>query len=66
MRSNSRRSAVDIIPFEELNEDDNNQLFWFPCRCGNNFVAKRESLEEGEEWMQCLGCSLWLKIIFEE
>lgn len=37
-----------------------------PCRCGQEYVVSVEDLEEGIDVIGCAGCSLRIRVLYEE
>lgn len=69
------RTGVEIVDLDDLKfEEDSKtgEMTWYRgCRCGDDkgYIIKEEDLEdassEGELYAGCLGCSLWLKVLFD-
>lgn len=68
------RTGVEVVDLEDLNEEEDSatgESVWYrSCRCGDErgYLIKEEDLEEasseGELYAGCMGCSLWLKVLF--
>lgn len=58
-------SFYDEIELEDLTFDQGNDLFHFPCPCGDRFEISREDLENGEDVAMCPSCSLIIRVIYD-
>ena len=68
------RTGVEIVDLDDLEFEEDaktGETSWYrSCRCGDDrgYLIKEEDLEEasseGELYAGCLGCSLWLKVLF--
>ena len=68
------RTGVEVVDLDDLEYEEDaktGEMTWFRgCRCGDDrgYIIKEEDLEdassEGELYAGCLGCSLWLKVLF--
>lgn len=66
-------SVSEIVDLDdlELHEEDEDNLEWTKsCRCGEDkgyIVTEKDLLANGtaeEIYIQCLGCSIWIKILY--
>lgn len=64
------RTGVETVDLDDLEVDDDQNLWYRGCRCGDErgFLIAETDLEEaaegGEVNVGCRGCSLWLKVQF--
>lgn len=68
------RTGVEVVDLDDLEFEEDAKTAetrWYrSCRCGDDrgYLIKEEDLEEasseGELYAGCLGCSLWLKVLF--
>lgn len=54
---------VEIEDFEYDSEDD---IYYFPCPCGDQFQITKDDLIAGEEEATCPTCSLVIKVIYDK
>lgn len=56
----------DEIEIEDMNYDEDMQIFTYPCPCGDQFqVAIDDLLDESTDIAVCPSCSLEIRVIFE-
>eukprot|EP00357_Protocruzia_adherens_P009585 CAMPEP_0115020768 /NCGR_PEP_ID=MMETSP0216-20121206/30399_1 /TAXON_ID=223996 /ORGANISM="Protocruzia adherens, Strain Boccale" /LENGTH=80 /DNA_ID=CAMNT_0002392819 /DNA_START=181 /DNA_END=423 /DNA_ORIENTATION=- len=58
-------SIYDEVEIEDLEFEADEQMFFFPCPCGDRFQVSLFELTQGEDIATCPSCSLRLKIVFE-
>lgn len=55
--------------YSEVDLDDmvliDDTTFAFDCRCGNQFTITEQQLENEEDIVQCHGCTLCIKVLFQ-
>ncbi|KAI9783997.1 MAG: hypothetical protein M1839_002942 [Geoglossum umbratile] len=68
----SFRSGLETVDLDDLEFDEDHAIWYRSCRCGDDrgFTVSEDQLAEeannGEIIVGCRGCSLWLRIQFEE
>ncbi|KAK6841869.1 hypothetical protein PG990_006137 [Apiospora arundinis] len=66
------KTGVETVDLDDLSWDGKRGMYYRSCRCGlkRGFRFKEDDLEEsgedGELLVECSGCSLSLKVLFEE
>ncbi|RKP39800.1 hypothetical protein BJ085DRAFT_17457 [Dimargaris cristalligena] len=58
-------SFYDEIEIEDLEFDEANKLYHYPCPCGDRFEITEEELFDGEDIARCPSCSLIIRVIYE-
>ncbi|KAI9229715.1 MAG: hypothetical protein DHS80DRAFT_13462 [Piptocephalis tieghemiana] len=58
-------SFYDEIEIEDMDFDEETQVYHYPCPCGDRFEITLEELQEGEEIGRCPSCSLIIRIIYD-
>ncbi|KAK9384086.1 uncharacterized protein V2V93DRAFT_363504 [Kockiozyma suomiensis] len=58
-------SIYDQVEIEDMLYDADQQLFTYPCPCGDKFQIALLDLLEGEDVAVCPSCSLMIQVIFE-
>ncbi|KXN67799.1 zf-CSL-domain-containing protein [Conidiobolus coronatus NRRL 28638] len=58
-------SFYDEIEIEDMEFDEGNDLYFYPCPCGDRFEITREELFDGEEIGRCPSCSLIIRVIYD-
>uniref|UniRef100_A0A2M3Z8S8 Diphthamide biosynthesis protein 3 n=1 Tax=Anopheles braziliensis TaxID=58242 RepID=A0A2M3Z8S8_9DIPT len=55
----------DEIEIEDFEYDEEDEMYYYPCPCGDRFQVSREELMAGEEVATCPSCSLIVKVIYD-
>ncbi|XP_053615501.1 diphthamide biosynthesis protein 3 [Plodia interpunctella] len=55
----------DEIEIEDFEYDDEEEMYYYPCPCGDRFQISKEELIAGEEVATCPSCSLVVKVIYD-
>jgi len=55
----------DEIEIEDFEFDDEKQMYFYPCPCGDLFEISLTDLVSGEDVATCPSCSLLLKVIYD-
>ncbi|KAI1428298.1 hypothetical protein F5Y12DRAFT_51914 [Xylaria sp. FL1777] len=64
-------TGVETVDLDDLGFDERSGVYFGSCRCGNErgFQFTEAQLEEYEEdlvlMVQCLDCSLWMRVLFD-
>ena len=58
-------NIYDEIEIDDLDFDDEEQNFQYPCPCGDKFRISVKQLRKGELIATCPSCSLQIKVIYE-
>jgi diphthamide biosynthesis protein 3 len=58
-------SFYDEIEIEDMEFDEERQLYHYPCPCGDRFEITLEELAQGEEIARCPSCSLIIRVIYD-
>ena len=59
-------SVYDEIEIEDMEYNESDQIYYYPCPCGDRFYIPLEDLHDGEDIASCPSCSLTIRIIFDE
>ena len=60
-------SAVyDEVEIEDMIYDEVEQIYTYPCPCGDRFIISLEELLDGEDIAPCPSCTLRIRVIFDE
>ncbi|KAH9143387.1 hypothetical protein AeRB84_012610 [Aphanomyces euteiches] len=62
----STMSVYDEIEIEDMMYDEKEQIYTYPCPCGDNFFITLQELYDGEDIGTCPSCSLTIRVIFDE
>ena len=54
----------EFIDLDDMLYNANNQLFTYPCRCGDRYYLTEAELEQGYNIVCCETCSLAIKIMY--
>lgn len=55
----------DEVEIEDFEFDDDQELYFYPCPCGDRFEITKASLESGEDVAECPSCSLIVRVIYD-
>lgn len=56
----------DEVEIEDFEYDEETEMYYYPCPCGDRFQISKEDLENGEEIATCPSCSLIIKVIYDQ
>ncbi|KAI3386512.1 hypothetical protein SNEBB_001926 [Seison nebaliae] len=59
------RFIHDEVEIEDMELDNERQIYTYPCPCGDIFEITVEELKNGEDIARCPSCSLIIKVIYE-
>ena len=65
-------TGLENVDLDDLKYDENEGTWHRSCRCGDEkaFTVTEEELDKeadrGEVFTECRGCSLWLRVVFEQ
>ncbi|CAO3646711.1 unnamed protein product [Cunninghamella echinulata] len=45
--------------------DENEQVYTYPCPCGDKFEIFLDDLKDGEDIARCPSCSLIIRVIYD-
>lgn len=55
----------DEIEIEDFEYDEEEDIYHYPCPCGDRFEISKEDLIAGEEVATCPSCSLIVRVIYD-
>ena len=55
----------DEIEIEDFEFDAQEQIYSYPCPCGDRFIIHVDQLTQGEEVARCPSCSLMIRVIYD-
>ncbi|KAG0222813.1 Diphthamide biosynthesis protein 3 [Actinomortierella wolfii] len=58
-------SFYDEIEIEDFEYDEDSEVYYYPCPCGDRFQITREELQDGEDIARCPSCSLLIRVIYD-
>ncbi|KAI7847340.1 hypothetical protein BDC45DRAFT_451951, partial [Circinella umbellata] len=53
------------IEIEDMEFDEDEQIYTYPCPCGDKFEISIEDLQDGEDVARCPSCSLIIRVIYD-
>ncbi|GMF51663.1 unnamed protein product [Phytophthora fragariaefolia] len=59
-------AVYDEVEIEDMEFDAEEQVYYYPCPCGDRFSIDLEELYDGEDIATCPSCSLTIRVIFDE
>lgn len=59
-------SVYDEVEIEDMEYNAEEQVYYYPCPCGDKFFITLDELYDGEDIATCPSCSLTLRVVFEE
>ncbi|GIY01792.1 DPH3 homolog [Caerostris darwini] len=54
----------DEVEIEDFEYDEEEEMYYYPCPCGDKFEISKEDLANGEDVATCPSCSLVIKVIY--
>jgi diphthamide biosynthesis protein 3 len=58
-------SIYEEVEIEDMEFDEQEQMYYYPCPCGDKFRIGLEELHDGEDIAKCPSCSLRIMVIFD-
>ncbi|KAG0172524.1 Diphthamide biosynthesis protein 3 [Apophysomyces sp. BC1034] len=58
-------SFYDEIEIEDMEFDEDEEMYTYPCPCGDKFMIALEDLRDGEDVARCPSCSLIIRVIYD-
>jgi diphthamide biosynthesis protein 3 len=55
-------SFYDEVEIEDMEYNEEEQTYYFPCPCGDRFQITLEELQQGDEIAHCPSCSLIIRL----
>lgn len=59
-------SIYEEVEIEDLTYVSENEIFVFPCPCGDKFAISVEELRAGEDIAHCPSCTLKIRVIVDD
>lgn len=56
----------DEVEIEDFEYDPDDETYYYPCPCGDQFQITKADLIAGEEEATCPSCSLVVKVIYDK
>lgn len=56
----------DEIEIEDFEYDEDDETYYYPCPCGDQFQITKAELLAGEEEATCPSCSLVVKVVYDK
>nr|CDS30075.2 Zinc finger DPH type [Hymenolepis microstoma] len=48
-----------------MDYDEDEEMYYYPCPCGDRFEISKEELQIGEDIAKCPSCSLIIRVIYD-
>ncbi|KAI7901432.1 uncharacterized protein BX663DRAFT_514378 [Cokeromyces recurvatus] len=58
-------SFYDEIEIEDMEFNEEEQLYTYPCPCGDKFEIYLDDLKAGDDVARCPSCSLIIRVIYD-
>ena len=58
-------SVYEEVELSEMEWDEDEEAYFYPCPCGDRFIMPLEDLELGEEIALCPSCSLRIRVLYD-
>ncbi|KAJ3271427.1 Diphthamide biosynthesis protein 3 [Terramyces sp. JEL0728] len=58
-------SFYDEIEIEDFEYNEEEEIFYFPCPCGDKFQISRQDLADEIDVATCPSCSLIIRVIYD-
>jgi len=59
-------AVYDDIAFVDMQFEEEDDVYVYPCPCGDIFVISVEELRQGKQIAHCNGCSLKIRVILDD
>ena len=60
------RLVDEEVDLDDMDFDNDQQYFSYPCPCGDVFIITVQELSDGEMIGTCPSCSLIIRVLFDE
>ena len=57
-------SYYEEVELDDMEYDEEEQAYFYPCPCGDKFFITVEDLQDGEEIGTCPSCSLEIRVLY--
>ena len=57
-------SVYEEVELSEMEWEEDEEAYFYPCPCGDRFIMPLEDLEVGEEIALCPSCSLRIRVLY--
>ncbi|KAI9911912.1 hypothetical protein PsorP6_009618 [Peronosclerospora sorghi] len=57
-------TVYDEVEIEDMDYDEKEHVYYYPCPCGDCFSIDLEELYDGEDIAMCPSCSLTIRVLF--
>jgi diphthamide biosynthesis protein 3 len=58
-------TVYDTIEIDDMDYDEDEQIYYYPCPCGDQFTITVAEMYEGENIAKCSSCTLMIRIIYD-
>ncbi|KAI8969080.1 hypothetical protein BDF20DRAFT_792270, partial [Mycotypha africana] len=58
-------SFYDEIEIEDMDYNEEEDVYTYPCPCGDKFMISTDELIDGSDVAQCPSCSLIIRVIYD-
>ncbi|KAI8328530.1 hypothetical protein EDC96DRAFT_489895 [Choanephora cucurbitarum] len=58
-------SFYDEIEIEDMEFNEDDQIYTYPCPCGDKFEISIDDLRDGDDVARCPSCSLIIRVIYD-
>ncbi|CAM9793403.1 unnamed protein product [Phaeothamnion confervicola] len=58
--------VYEEVQLREMDWDEDAQMYFYTCPCGDKFEISLEDLYDGEDIAPCPSCTLRLRVLFDE
>ncbi|KAL6254205.1 hypothetical protein P5V15_014827 [Pogonomyrmex californicus] len=61
----SQSVYYDEVEIDDFEYDQDEEIYYYPCPCGDQFQISLTELAAGEVEVTCPSCSLMIKVIYD-
>jgi diphthamide biosynthesis protein 3 len=66
MHAESNSNAVyEEVNIKDMEWNEEEEAYFYPCPCGDEFIMPIEDLEDGEDIALCPSCSLRIRVLYD-
>ncbi|KAI8880939.1 diphthamide biosynthesis protein Dph3 [Backusella circina FSU 941] len=58
-------SFYDEVEIEDMDFNEEEQVYTYPCPCGDKFEIFIDDLRDGDDVARCPSCSLIIRVIYD-
>ena len=61
----NNNSVYEEVNIKDMEWNEEEEAYFYPCPCGDEFIMPIEDLEDGEDIALCPSCSLRIRVLYD-